>query len=512
MSTADYTRPFCASHLSKHFPFDIMPPAHLAFDLGASSGRAIMGVLDQSAKKKLRLVEVHRFEHQSIPTPTGPVWDVTGIWQHLLAGLSAATVWCRNNGTELNSVGVDAWGVDWVLLGKSGELLGLPHCYRDPQNEVACRRVLEKLGGFERLFERTGIQLLDFNTIFQLAARHQQEPQLFAAAHRLAFLPDLFHFWLSGEMATERTMASTSSLLNVKTGDWDEGLMHELGLPANILGPIIDPGTVLGTLRTEIANATGAAASVRVIAPAEHDTASAVAAVPAIDGANWAYLSSGTWSLLGAELKEPIVSAAARSIPFTNERGMDGTIRFLKNIAGLWPLQELRREFQQQGDQRGFGELVAEARLAEPRRTLVDLNQPEFALPGNMVEKFKTQARKAGQLEPESVGQLVRCCLESLASCYRTTLDQLESVTGQSFQVLYIVGGGTQNTLLNELTEEAVGRPVIVGPVEATAIGNLLIQAVGCGELAGLGELRQVVADSFPWHCETNNGETVAPC
>ena len=473
-----------------------MPIAHLAFDLGASSGRAIVGVLDGSSTK-LALEEVHRFEHFACPTPTGPVWDLTGIWQHLLTGLGKASVWCKEHRVELKSVGVDAWGVDWALVGHGGELLSLPHCYRDPQNEIACQSVLGKLGGFEPLYERTGIQLLPFNTLFQVAARYQQEPKLFDAAARLLFLPDLFHYWLSGELTTERTIASTSSMLDVKTGEWDHGLMESLGLPTDILGPIVDPGTVLGTLREEVAQATGASASVQVIAPPSHDTAAAVAAVPTTGKTNWAYLSSGTWSLLGAEIDQPINSEEARKAPWTNERGVEGTVRLLKNIAGLWLVQELRRELKQSGDQSSFAQLVEEARRAEPGRTLLDPNYTEFAAPGNMKKKIQQFARDTNQPEPETIGQLVRCCLESLALCYAHTLDQLEAVLEHPVDVLHIVGGGSQNALLNELTAAAVARPVITGPVEATAIGNLLVQAVGCGELSGLDELRQVVANSF---------------
>lgn len=474
-----------------------MSHAYLAIDLGASSGRAIVGLLEGSPAK-LRLEEVHRFEHLPCPTPVGPVWDLTGIWQHLLSGLAAAASWCRENGTQLKSVGVDTWGVDWTLLGKSGEVLGLPHCYRDPQNEVACQRVLEQLGGFDKLYERTGIQLLPFNTLFQVAARYRTEPKLFDAAERLVFLPDLLHYWLSGELQTERTIASTSSMLEVATGQWDRGLLEELRLPTHLLGPIVDPGTVLGTLRAEVAHSTGAPTNLQVIVPAAHDTGSAVAAVPASGDANWAYLSSGTWSLLGSELGKPINSPAARSVPFTNERGVSGTIRLLKNIAGLWLVQELRRELRQQPQTLEFAEMVQEARRAKPGRTIVDPNHAEFASPGNMAEKLRRFAQKTAQPEPETVGQLVRCCLESLALCYQSTLEQLESVLEKSIDVLHIVGGGTQNDLLNEFAAAAVGRPVITGPIEATAIGNLLVQAMGCGELSNLAELRQIVANSFP--------------
>lgn len=476
--------------------------AHLAIDLGASSGRAIVGTL-AGEPSRLKLAEVHRFEHHACPTPAGPVWDLTGIWQNILTGLRAAASWCAANQAELQSVGVDTWGVDWALVGKSGELLALPHCYRDPQNDGACERVLEKLGGFDKLYARTGIQLMSLNTLFQVAARFEREPRLFDAAERLLFLPDLFHFWLSGELSTERTIASTSSMLDVRIGDWDRPLLEKLGLPTHMLGPIVEPGTDIGSIRTEVAAATGVTKSLRVILPPSHDTASAVAAVPASGERSWAYLSSGTWSLLGAEINEPIATDAARQVPFTNERGINGTVRFLKNIAGLWLLQELRREWELQGERRDYAELVREAEQADPHRTLIDPNHADFASPGNMAEKICRYALSAGQPVPETKGQLIRCCLESLAHCYRETTDQLEKILGRRIEVLHLVGGGTKNQLLNRMTAEALERPVICGPVEATAIGNLLVQAMGFGEIANSTELRAVVARSF--ECEEIN-------
>ncbi len=479
-----------------------MSTAHLAIDLGASSGRAILGLLD-SDSQRLRLVEVHRFAHLACPTPSGPVWDLTGIWKSVLTGLRAGASWCRENRVELQSVGVDTWGVDWTLVGKSGELLALPHCYRDPQNEAASERVLQRLGGFEPLYERTGIQLLPFNTLFQLAARYEQEPRLFDAADRLVFFPDLIHFWLSGEVATERTIASTSSMISVQTGDWDFELFERLELPTHLLGPIVEPGTKLGTLRNEVAEVADAPSGVQVIVPASHDTASAIVAVPATEDQSWAYVSSGTWSLLGAELDSPLVTAEARAIPFTNELGVGQTVRFLKNIAGMWFVQELRHDLEKQGEQWDFSQMTREAELAKPYRTLVDPNSPDLVTAGNMAEKLRAFARRTQQPEPETVGQLVRCWLESLAFSYRHTLGQLESVIGRTCDVLHLVGGGTKNQLMNELTAQAVGRPVVCGPVEATAIGNVLVQAMGSGTISDVTQLRQIVARSWePEHYE----------
>lgn len=475
-----------------------MQRGHLAIDLGASSGRAIVGVLSGDPPQ-LSLEEVHRFQHGGYSTPTGPVWDLTGIWRNILEGLAEGARWCRNGGVELTSIGVDTWGVDWVLVGRGGELLALPHCYRDPRNEPACEQVLEKLGGFDKLYQRTGIQLMPFNTLFQVAAQFAAEPKLFDAAERLLFLPELFHYWLSGEMLTELSIASTSSMLDIHSAQWDRELLEQLGLPTHILGEIRHPGAEVGTLRAELAEETGAPEDLKIIAPACHDTGSAVAAVPvASDDSGWAYLSSGTWSLLGTELDRPLNSEAAAAAPFTNERGVNGTVRFLKNIAGLWLIQELQRDFEQEGTKLTFSEMVQQAKTAAAFRTLLDPNHGEFASPGDMAAKIKAFAQASSQPEPQTHGQLVRCCLESLAFCYSHTIKQLESVIDRRIERLHIVGGGIKNQLLNQMSASACNMPAFCGPVEATATGNLLVQAMGMGTIKSLPEARQIVARSFP--------------
>lgn len=475
-----------------------MPSAHLAIDLGASSGRAMLGVLDGDPLR-LELEEVHRFEHHACNTPTGPVWNLTGIWRQVLHGLAAGAARCRERRLELTSVGVDTWGVDCVLVGAGGEVLGLPHCYRDPRNEAACREVLEIVGGADKLYERTGIQLMPFNTLFQLHAIKTAEPQMLNAAARLLFLPDLFHYWLSGEQAAERTIASTAAMLDLESADWDRGLLEQLGIDPGLLPTIVDPGDQVGVLRGELASEVDAPAGVRVIAPASHDTASAVAATPAAGGdQNWAYLSSGTWSLLGAELQRPFATLESGRAPFTNERGVGGTIRFLKNIAGLWLVQELRREFAGQGRDRSFAELADLAAKAEPFRTLINPNRPELAAPGDMTPRVRRLAMEAGQPAPETDGEYVRCCLESLALCYHQTASELSRFTGRPVERLHVVGGGSRNQLLNELTAGAMRCEVLVGPTEATAIGNALVQAMGCGVVADLAEVRAIVARSLP--------------
>ena len=477
----------------------IMKSVHLAFDLGASSGRAILGRLN-GHPATLEIEELHRFEHQPCLTPFGPVWDFTGIWLNLMTGLKRASQWCQQHNEILTSVGIDCWGVDWGLIGSHGNLLMMPHCYRDPFHDEVYPRILEELGGGETVYRRSGIQLMPLNTIFQVAGRFQNDPRPFAAADRLLFVPDLFNFWLSGIVANEETIASTSGLLELATGDWDWELLRQLKLPKRLFGPLTAAGTPLGPIREEIARDVGLSSyPVQVIATASHDTAAAVAAVPADrnqDG-SWAYLSSGTWSLLGTELSQSHVSADSFAAPFTNERGIEGRIRFLKNIAGLWLIQELRREWADSQPQLDFAEMVKLAEAAPPLRTLVNPNDSRFATPGGMSEKIKAYATETRQPEPRDLGELVRCCLESLALSYRNTIDRLEAILRTPMSRLHIVGGGSQNQMLNEMTAAALQRPVIVGPVEATAIGNLLVQAKGLGILSDSDQIRDVVTRSF---------------
>lgn len=473
--------------------------AYLAIDLGASSGRAIIGWFDEN-DGALKIEELHRFEHLPCPTPSGPVWDLTGIWLNVLQGLREASKWCAQHQQTLASIGVDTWGVDWVLAGPTGELHGLSHCYRDPANVAAAESVLESLGGKLALYEKTGIQHMAINSLFQLVARYQNAPELFQPECKLMFIPDLMHYWLSGKMTIERTIASTSGLLSLESSGWNESLINELGLPLSLFGDIVDPGDVVGNLLPAIAEHTGLDCEVRIIAPGSHDTASAVAAVPfgdTDDGDLDAYLSSGTWSLLGAEISQPFVSAESCAAPFTNERGFDGTVRFLKNIGGLWLVQELRREYVQQGHDVTFAELVEQARLADSFRTLINPNDPVFSAPGGMAARIRDYAQRTNQPEPETIGELVRCCLDSLALCYLDTITQLESILGKQVARLNIVGGGVKNELLSEITCAVLQREVVCGPVEATAIGNLLGQARGLGLFEDLAGMRAAVSSSF---------------
>jgi rhamnulokinase len=468
-------------------------PAHLAFDLGAESGRGLLGVL---AGDRLQLHEVVRFPNVPQTQPTGLHWDFEGLWSKVLEGFGQAVRTAGRERWELRSVGVDTWGVDYGLLDSGGRLLEAPHTYRDPRNLPVFEHLMERLGA-ERIYEVTGIQFMPLNTLFQLATARAADPDVLERARRLLFMPDLFHHRLCGSEGVERSIASTSQLLDARTGTWAHDLLEEAGLPTRLLGEIVEAGTPLGVLRPEVAEAVGAPAALQVVAPAAHDTASAVAAVPAEKGSSWCYLSSGTWSLLGAELDEPCTSAAARDVPFTNEVGVGGKVRFLKNIIGLWLVQEVRRALAETGTWLDYDELTALAEAAEPFRTLVATGWRPLAEPGGMPEKLRAYARATGQPEPDTPGRLVRCCLESLALTYARVIDQLESVLGRRFEVLHIVGGGSRNGVLNRMTADATGRRTVVGPAEATAIGNLLVQAMGCGEVADPADLRRIVRDSF---------------
>lgn len=467
--------------------------AYLAVDLGAESGRTMVGTLDGGA---MELHETHRFLHLPQQLPTGFHWDLTGIWSGILTGVGKSIDWCRKQDVQLSSIGVDAWGVDWALLGRSGELFGLPHCYRDEQHIKAFDKAVAEIGS-KKIYEASGIQLMALNTLFQVMARHESEPALLAKAHKLVLMPDLFHFFFTGNAVVESTIASTTSMTDPQLGTWATDFLEGIGLPTHMLGEIVPTGTVIGQLLPHVAKQVGADAGLRVIAPASHDTAAAVAAVPAGADDSWCYISSGTWSLMGAELAEPCLTDAAREANFTNEGGVGGSIRFLKNIIGLWLVQECRRAFEKDGQAVDYAELSAAAAAAEPFRTLLDPDHEPFLLPGEMPEKIATFARSTGQPAPASHGQFVRACLETLALTYRRTLDKLEEVTGKRFEVVHIVGGGGKNDLLNQLTADATGRRVVVGPEEATAAGNVLTQAMGDGEVGDLNEIRRIVAASF---------------
>ncbi|MBY0523826.1 MAG: rhamnulokinase [Gemmataceae bacterium] len=463
------------------------PKKILAFDLGAESGRGVLGLFDG---KRLQLEVVHRFPNGGVRTLDTLHWDVLRLYGEMLTTLRK----CAGEHGGIDSLGVDTWGVDFALLGRDNTLLGNPRHYRDPHTETIMDAAFARVPRAE-LFRQTGIQFMRFNTLFQLLAMQRDRSPLLDMAETMLFMPDLFHFFFTGVKVNEFTDASTSQMIDPGSRSWAYGLLQSFGLPTNILGTLVRPGQVLGPLRGSVAQETGVGL-VPVIAPASHDTAAAVAAVPA-KGDSWAYISSGTWSLMGVELSAPLVTERAREVNFTNEGGVDGTIRFLKNIMGLWLVQECRRTWEREGKAYSYDELTRLAEAAPPFASLVNPDDLGFILPANMPAALADFCRHSGQPAPTEPGAVVRCALESLALRYRWVLERLEELTGRRLDTIHIVGGGSQNALLCQFAADACDRPVVAGPVEATAIGNVLVQGIGLGVLRSLAEAREVVQRSF---------------
>jgi rhamnulokinase len=464
---------------------------YLALDLGAESGRAILGSL---AEGKLVLEELHRFPNQPVRLPDGLYWDAFRLFHEIREGLRVAG---RGRGLKLSGIGVDTWGVDFGLLDTRGELLANPRHYRDARNNGMMERTFQTVPRAE-VFAHTGLQFMQFNSLFQLNAIKQSGSPALGAANCLLFMPDLLSYWLSGVQKNELTISSTSQFWNPAEARWSTELFDALGLPQALLGDVVKPGTKLGGLLDEIRETAGLDET-PVFATAGHDTASAVAAVPAAGpfsgDESWCYISSGTWSLMGVELDAPVINARTLELNYTNEVGVDGKIRFLKNIAGLWLVQECRRAWALEGQEYNYTELTAMAAKAEPFAAVIDPDA--FLEPGSMPERIAAFCARTGQAAPRSHGSFVRTCLESLALRYRQVLESLDEVTGRRIGTIHIVGGGSKNRLLNQFVAEATGRPVVAGPGEATAIGNLLVQAIGAGEIDGLAGLRTVVRNSF---------------
>jgi rhamnulokinase len=459
----------------------------LAFDLGAESGRGVLGTLTGG---RLQLDVVHRFPNGAVRTLDTLHWDVLRLYGEMVNGLRA----CTTQHGRIDGMGIDTWGVDFALLGRGGTLLGNPRHYRDPHTEGVMERAFARVSRAE-IFRQTGIQFMRFNTLFQLVALQEARSPLLEVAESLLLIPDLFNYFFTGIKVNEYTDASTSQLLDPQTRRWALELIKALNLPAGVFGTLVQPGTVLGPLRTSIAEETGSS-PVPVIATASHDTAAAIAAVPA-SAASWAYISSGTWSLMGVELDRPLVNDAALAANYTNEGGVAGTIRFLKNIMGLWLVQECRRSWERSGTTHTYEELTRLAEAAPQCGSIIDPDDAAFLLPPSMPAAIANYCQRTGQAVPTGPGATVRCALESLALCYRYTLERLEELTGRRLEVIHIVGGGSQNALLNQLTADVCNRPVVAGPVEATAAGNVLVQAIGLGVLGSLAEAREVVRSSF---------------
>jgi rhamnulokinase len=464
-----------------------MSHQYLAIDLGAESGRAMLADLSGHL---LKLQEVHRFPNIPVNLPTGLYWNTLGLFQEMLQGLRAAA---RLTG-RLESVAIDTWGVDFGLLGADGALIDNPRHYRDPRTVGLPEEMFATVPRAE-IFAATGIQFMELNSLYQLWAAHRQAPWLLAQARALLFMPDLFNYFLCGAIAAERTIASTSQFYDPARGRFSTELLEKLGIPTGFLAELVDPGQLLGAVLPAVAEACGVSRDTPVYTTASHDTASAVAAVPAESGSRWCYISSGTWSLMGMELARPLMNAPALEANFTNEVGVGGSIRFLKNIPGLWLLQECRRAWAREGKEYSYDELIAMARDTEPSGAVLELEA--FLAAGQSAERVMDYCRATGQPVPGTPGAVCRVILHSLAVRYRKVLGVLEDLTGQGVDVIHIVGGGSRNRLLNQLTADVTGRRVVAGPAEATAAGNALVQAMGAGHLGSLEELRQVVRESF---------------
>ncbi|MFH8518472.1 rhamnulokinase family protein [Streptomyces gelaticus] len=456
--------------------------AFAAVDLGATSGRVITGL---AGPDRLELSEAHRFANMPVRLPDGLRWDVLALYREMLEGLRTAAR-CG----PITSVGIDTWAVDYGLLDADGALLGLPFHYRDSRNADAAEQVLAVCGAQE-LYAVNGLQHLPFNTVFQLAA-HRAGAQ-WGAARTLLLMPDLLTHWLTGAVGTEITNASTTGLFDASAGGWSDALIGRLGLARSMFPPLREPGDPAGTLLPHVVEFTGLPAGTPVTAVASHDTASAVAAVPATEP-GFAYVSCGTWSLAGLELQAPVLTQESRAANFTNERGVDGTVRYLRNIMGMWLLEECRRTWDRRGEDPGLPALLAEAARARPFAAVIDPDDEVFLAPGDMPSRIDTHLVGIGQVPPGSPGGYVRCVLESLALAHRRTLRKAAGLAGRELTRIHLVGGGSRNELLCQWTADATGLPVTAGPAEATALGNILVQARARGLVGDLADMRQLVA------------------
>jgi rhamnulokinase len=460
---------------------------YLAFDLGAESGRAILGTLNDG---RLELQELHRFPNNPVRTPAGLHWDALRLFHEIELGLAVAG---RERKLHLDGIGVDTWGVDFGLIGRDGSLVASPMHYRDARNDGMLEKTFAVVPRAE-IFAHTGIQFMQLNSLYQLYAMKLAGAPALDAAARLLFMPDLFNYWLTGVECNELTEASTSQFYNPVTKCWATELFERLSLPVSILGKIVLPGTLLGPLLPHVADAAGLARTL-VYATASHDTAAAVAAVPA-EGDGWCYISSGTWSLMGVELAEPVIDERSLALNFTNEIGAGGRIRFLRNIAGLWLLQECRRAWALEGIEYSYDELARMASACPPFKAIIDPDA--FLHAGGMPERIAAWCVSTRQTAPDTPGEFARAILESLALRYRQVLESLELAVSRKIKVVHIVGGGSRNRVLNQFVADATGRLVVAGPTEATAAGNLLVQAIGSGVVKDLEEARAVVRRSLP--------------
>ena len=454
-----------------------------AIDLGASSGRVILATTSEG---KINLEEIHRFSDPIIEMQGHFYWDFPAIYKSVVEGLAKIA----ERGVEIQAIGIDTWGVDFALFGEDGALLRLPYCYRDPHTVGAPEKLFERMPR-KVLYDKTGIQIMNFNSVFQFDTLRRNNCSALAAAKKILFIPDALAYLLTGEMITEYTIASTAQMIDPRTKEWDADILALLGLKAEDFGKMTMPGEKIGVLTEEVQRLTGLGA-VPVVAVASHDTGSAVAAVPMEDEKS-AYLSSGTWSLMGIESQEPIISDKSFELNFTNEGGIEGTIRVLKNICGMWLLERCRAEWPQMG----YGELIASAEKEEAFRSLINPDATCFANPQSMTEAIKAYCVATEQPAPENIGQYVRCIFESLALRYRQVVEMLRELSPVAIERLYVIGGGARNEMLNQCTANAIGIPVVTGSSESTAIGNVMMQAKWAGVVATIDEMRAMIRSSL---------------
>lgn len=461
----------------------------LAFDLGAESGRATIGEL---TNRELEIKELHRFPNIPVKVENNVFWDVLRIWNEMKFAISTAY---EKYGNSLLSIAVDTWGVDFALLDKNGELLGNPHHYRDPRTEGIMEEVFKRISR-EELYKKTGIQFMRINTIYQIFSVVLRNPSLFHSASKFLMMPDLFNYWLSGITVSEFTDATTTQLYNPLKKNWDYELIEKLDIPKDIFPNIINPGTLLGKISKNLVRELNISSEISIVATASHDTASAVAATP-LEKENSAYISSGTWSLVGVEVKEPVINEKSLLYNFTNEGGVFGKFRLLRNVQGMWLLQECKKILARQGKDLSYEELTNLASKSREFISFIDPDDPRFISPTNMIDEILLYLEETKQEKPRNEGELIRLILESLAFKYRFVIEKLEELTGRKIEQINIVGGGSRNWLLNQLTANFTGAKVVAGPVEATSTGNILMQAVSFNLVSSHEELRNIVKNSF---------------
>lgn len=464
----------------------------LAIDLGASSGRGIVGKFDGN---KITLEETHRFTNDPVNIHGSLYWDTLKLFTEIKAAINNCVL---SENKDIKSISIDTWGVDFGLLDAAGQMIGNPYNYRDPRLTYELMDELFDIIPKEELYKVTGTQFCNFNSIYQLFS-FRKDPYKFQNAKNMLFIPDLLKYFLTGTKQTEYTIASTSQLLDAKTRNWAWDIIDKLGFPKDMFGEIVQPGTSAGKLMPHVLEEVGHT-DAEVIACASHDTASAVVAVPA-KNEDFVYISSGTWSLMGKEIPEPITNDLAYKYDITNEGGTDRKIRFLKNIMGLWIEQESRRQWAREGEKLSFNELSDMAMASKPLQCFINPNDLVFQTPGNMPRRIVEYCKKTGQYVPQTKGEIVRCIFDSLAMAYRSTVERIDEITGKKSPFINIVGGGTKEVPLCKLTANACGRPVYTGPVEATALGNISVQAIAAGEIKDLWQAREVIANSFEISC-----------